>query len=115
MGGRESAPRDTLPDPHHVAPGIAEGCDPEVALGIRRRDHLAALGHELVNRLVNVLDVDVRAHSGLAGDSHVRQEVPDDVTGGVLKASAARIAVYAPSEHELVKRCRLSRVLSGNA
>jgi hypothetical protein len=46
-----------LPDAEDVAGWIAEGGDPEISLGIRRRYHRPAAGGDLLERVVDALDV----------------------------------------------------------
>jgi hypothetical protein len=92
-----------LPHADHVPWRVAERGYPKVAFRIRRRNNLAAVSNDLVERFVDTLDKDVRSHAGLAGNRQVRHEVADDVPGAILEARVVGIAAQAPAEYSLLE------------
>src|SRR5438552_2879835 len=115
--GSESAGRAAralLPHAEHVPGRVAEDRHPEVAFGIRLRHELAAAGNDLLERLVDVLDEDMRPYSALAGDGVLGTEVADDVAGAVLERRVLSISPRAPAEDLLVKRSRRLRIRGGD-
>jgi hypothetical protein len=95
--------RPLLPDAYDVSARVADQRDPEVALGVRLRHDLGAVGGCLLERSVEALDEDVRADAALASDCVVGAEVPDDVAGAVLERRVLAVSANLPAEDGLVE------------
>jgi hypothetical protein len=93
------SPRPLLPDPNHVSGRVAEGRHPQIAFWIRSPHYLAAASNDLLERLIDLLDEDIRLYACFAGNGQVRHEVPDDMPSAVLETRVVAISVYPPAEH----------------
>src|SRR2546429_9074127 len=103
-----------FPDAHDVPRRVAERGDAEVALRVGRVDDLGTAGDRVLERGVDLRDVDVRPDARGAGDGQLRHEVADDVPGGVLEARIVAVAVHVPAEDGLVEGRRLARIGGGD-
>src|SRR6266700_582341 len=108
-------PRTALPHAEHIARGIAEGGDPQIALRIRWRHEFAAVRSDPLQCVVDAPDVDVRQHPSLARNGEIGHPMADDMPGAVLEARIISVAPHLPPEDCLVERGGLVRVLGGDA
>ena len=92
-----------LPDADHVPGGVAEGRYPQIALRIRRRHNLPTSSNNLLQRLIDPLNEDIRPDTRLSGNRHVDHEVSDHVAGSIREAGIVAICVHPPAEHALVE------------
>src|SRR6516165_1467805 len=100
-----------FPDADDVARGVADGGDPEIALGVGLgHDFGAALGCG-AERVVEAGDVDVGHYPGLARGGQVGAPVPDDMAGAVAEARRIRAAgAQPPAKHRPVELGRLGGI-----
>src|SRR5206468_388976 len=106
--------RALLPDPDLVPRWVAEGRYPEVSFGVGLGHDLTAALDDLLDRLVEVLDEDVRPHARLARDGVIRAEVADDVPAAVLERRILALAADLPPEDRFVERRRSVRIDGGH-
>jgi hypothetical protein len=61
------------------------------------------LSNNLLQRLIDSLNEDIRQDTRLSGNRHVGHEVPDHVAGSIREARIVAICVHRPAEHALVE------------
>jgi hypothetical protein len=74
-----------LPQADEIAGGVAEGGDPEIAVGADGGDDFAAEGGDEGKEVVEAVDVEIGDEGAVGGEGGRLGETTDEVGGGVLE------------------------------
>jgi hypothetical protein len=104
-----------MPYPEYIPYRVSECGHPQVAFRIRVRHDLSAVAHDLFQRVIHLLDVDIGPHPSRTGNGQISHEMANHMPGAILEARLVGIAVQSPTEDRLIEIGCSAWVVSGDA